>query len=101
MLKTELRSMKLSNREIEVMEQVAKGLTNKESAINLFVAEKTIKFHMTNIFRKLGFKHRAQLIVWCAEKNIDWSGGPKSSEPAPLNKPFDVTGLIVGKGGNA
>lgn len=101
MLKTELRSMKLSNREIEVMEQVAKGLTNKEAAARLFVAEKTIKFHMTNIFLKLGLKHRGQVILWCQEKKIDWSGGPKSSDPAPLNDAFNVTGLVVGKGGNA
>ena len=44
---------------------VTKGLSNKEVANQLFVTEKTIKFHLTNIYKKMSLKSRAQLIVWC------------------------------------
>lgn len=53
----------LSNREAEVAVLVAKGLSNKEVANQLFVTEKTIKFHLTNIYKKINVKSRAQLIV--------------------------------------
>jgi len=53
----------LSNRELEVVETVAKGITNKEAGNALFVTEKTIKFHLTNIYKKIGVKSRAELIV--------------------------------------
>jgi DNA-binding CsgD family transcriptional regulator len=55
----------LSNREAEVAELVSKGLSNKEVANQLFVTEKTVKFHLTNIYKKMNVKSRAQLIVWC------------------------------------
>jgi DNA-binding CsgD family transcriptional regulator len=55
----------LSNREAEVAELVTKGLSNKEVANQLFVTEKTVKFHLTNIYKKMSLKSRAQLIVWC------------------------------------
>lgn len=55
----------LSNREAEVAELVTQGLSNKEVANQLFVTEKTVKFHLTNIYKKMNLKSRAQLIVWC------------------------------------
>ncbi len=55
----------LSNREAEVAELVTRGLSNKEVANQLFVTEKTVKFHLTNIYKKMNLKSRAQLIVWC------------------------------------
>lgn len=55
----------LSNREAEVAELVSKGLPNKEVAGKLFVTEKTVKFHLTNIYKKMNVKSRSQLIVWC------------------------------------
>ena len=61
-----LRTVGLSNREVEVAKVVALGKSNKEVASRLFVTEKTIKFHLTNIYKKLKIKSRAQLIVWCA-----------------------------------
>jgi DNA-binding NarL/FixJ family response regulator len=53
----------LSKREREVCNMVATGLSNKEVASALFVTEKTVKFHLTNIYKTLGLKSRAQLIV--------------------------------------
>ena len=65
MLKDVLTQKGLSNREAEVAELVTKGLSNKEVANQLFVTEKTVKFHLTNIYKKMSVKSRSQLIVWC------------------------------------
>ena len=65
MLRDILIQKGLSNREAEVAELVTKGLSNKEVANRLFVTEKTVKFHLTNIYKKMNVKSRAQLIVWC------------------------------------
>ncbi len=65
MLKDVLIREGLSNREAEVAELVTQGLSNKEVANRLFVTEKTVKFHLTNIYKKMNVKSRAQLIVWC------------------------------------
>lgn len=65
MLRDVLINKGLSNRESEVAELVTKGLSNKEVANQLFVTEKTVKFHLTNIYKKMNVKSRAQLIVWC------------------------------------
>lgn len=61
-----LLDKKMSRREIEVVKLAAKGFSNKELASQLFVTEKTIKFHLTNIYKKMEVKSRSQLIVWCS-----------------------------------
>lgn len=55
----------LTNREAEVAVLTSKGLSNKEIGNQLFVTEKTVKFHLMNIYKKMNLKSRAQLIVWC------------------------------------
>lgn len=65
MLKEYLIRKGLSRRESEVASLVAEGLANRKIAERLFVTEKTVKFHLTNIYRKMKLKSRAQLIVFC------------------------------------
>lgn len=65
MLHEALEAKGLSSREAEVAVLVSKGLSNKVVSEHLFVTEKTVKFHLTNIYKKLSVKSRAQLIVWC------------------------------------
>lgn len=55
---------KLSKRELEVLEQMVKGLTNKEIAEVLFVSEKTIKTHVSHIFSKLEVNDRTQAAIY-------------------------------------
>ena len=55
----------LTNRDIHIIKLVTSGLSNKEVAHQLFVTEKTIKFCLVNIYKKLDLKSRAQLIIRC------------------------------------
>jgi DNA-binding NarL/FixJ family response regulator len=50
----------LSSREWEVLERVAQGLTNPQIAEALSVSENTVKFHLQNIFQKLGVSNRTE-----------------------------------------
>lgn len=71
----------LSNREKEVAQEVTKGESNKAIAAKLFVTEKTVKFHLTNIYKKVGVKSRAQLIVDSIKHG--WAPRPEILEDAP------------------
>lgn len=62
-LKDHLSSKGLSKRETEVVVLVLQGLTNKQVADQLCVAEKTVKFHLTNIYKRMKISRRSQ-IVW-------------------------------------
>ena len=53
----------LSRREREVLDLLLDNLSNKEIAAKLFVAERTIKFHVSNLLNKFGVQRRADLIV--------------------------------------
>jgi len=56
-----LAPLGLSVREIEVVELVLKGLSNKEIASRLFISTETVKKHAYNVYRKLGVQNRVQL----------------------------------------
>jgi DNA-binding NarL/FixJ family response regulator len=58
----------LSRREAEVAALIARGLTNKQIAAELIVAETTVDRHVSHILGKLGFATRAQVAVWVAER---------------------------------
>jgi len=58
----------LSRRESEVAALIARGLTNKQIAAELIVAETTVDRHVSHILGKLGFATRAQVAVWVAER---------------------------------
>lgn len=62
--KPESTETKLSPREQEVLEQVAKGLTNTEIAARLNVSENTVRFHLKNIFDKLNVTNRTEAAAW-------------------------------------
>jgi LuxR family maltose regulon positive regulatory protein len=53
----------LSERELEVLQLVAEGLTNQEAASRLFVSLNTVKAHTRNIYGKLGVHSRSQAVV--------------------------------------
>ena len=58
----------LSERELEVLRLVALGMSNKEIAEKLFLSQRTVKAHLTNIFNKLNVASRSEAIV----KGLQW-----------------------------
>lgn len=61
---TESIFIPLSNREIEVLEQIARGNSNKEIARALKISDQTVKNHITSILRKLAVNDRTQAVVY-------------------------------------
>jgi DNA-binding NarL/FixJ family response regulator len=60
--------LELSPRELEVLEAVATGLSNREIAAKLWVSEPTVKFHLTNVYRKLRVTNRTQATRWLLDR---------------------------------
>ncbi len=60
----------LTVREIEILEQVALGKTNQEIADVLFVSERTVRTHITNILAKLGLSNRTQAALYALREGI-------------------------------
>lgn len=52
----------LSPQEFQVSMAVARGLSNREVAETLFLSRKTVEFHLTNVYRKLGMRSRTELV---------------------------------------
>jgi DNA-binding NarL/FixJ family response regulator len=57
----------LSEREIEIIELVAQGLTNQEIAETLTISKRTVDNHVSNIFTKTGSKNRVALLNWAMD----------------------------------
>ena len=62
--------IRLSNRELEVIEYVSKGLSNKEIAEEMFLSVHTILTHRKNLMSKLGLKNTAGLVVYAVQNGI-------------------------------
>jgi DNA-binding NarL/FixJ family response regulator len=60
----------LSDRELEILQQVAAGDSNKEIAARLFITEGTVKNHVTNILGKLGVRDRTQAALRAREMGL-------------------------------
>jgi NarL family two-component system response regulator LiaR len=60
----------LSPRELEVLRQIAFGLTNREIGERLFVGEETVKTHVARVLGKLGLQHRTQLVAYALKHGL-------------------------------
>jgi DNA-binding NarL/FixJ family response regulator len=58
----------LSRREEEVLAALLEDLANKEVADRLHISERTVKFHVANLFTKFGVRRRADLILLCCQR---------------------------------
>ncbi|MBY8863371.1 protein kinase [Nocardia sp. CA2R105] len=59
---------KLTNRELQVADLIAQGLTNKQIATKLVISQRTAGGHVEHILTKLGFTSRAQIAAWVVEE---------------------------------
>lgn len=60
----------LSDRELDVVRHLAKGLGNKEIAKSLFISESTVKFHVHNICKKFGCTKRTQVVHFATSAGL-------------------------------
>jgi len=60
----------LTEREVEILQQMALGLTNQEIADALVLSERTVRTHVTNILAKLGLSNRTQAVLYALRAGI-------------------------------
>jgi DNA-binding NarL/FixJ family response regulator len=58
----------LTERERMVLELMGEGMTNRQIAERLFLAEKTVKNYVTSVLAKLGMERRTQAVAWIARR---------------------------------
>ena len=61
----------LTDRESAVLSMVARGQTDQEIAQQLHISERTVCYHLHNMYRKLGIGRRCEAIVWAAREGLD------------------------------
>jgi len=59
---SKLESLGITPRELEILELIAEGLSNKEIAERVYVSENTVKTHSSRVFDKLGARRRTQAV---------------------------------------
>ena len=60
----------LSEKEIAVLVELCQGHTNKQIAAQLWLSEQTVKFHLRNVYRKLGIKSRTEALRYAYEHDL-------------------------------
>jgi non-specific serine/threonine protein kinase len=60
----------LTRREREIAVLIARGLTNREIAAELVIAERTADTHVSNLLGKLGARTRSQIAAWAVEHDL-------------------------------
>jgi two-component system, NarL family, nitrate/nitrite response regulator NarL len=76
----------LTTREREILERVATGRSNRQITAEFWLSEQTIKYHLTNVYRKIGVSSRTEAAVFAYDHGLargNWSNGNRSENPAP------------------
>ena len=61
----------LTPRELEVLQLLLAGKTNKEIALEIAISAKTVEFHLDNIYTKLGVRSRMRAGVWAMQQGLE------------------------------
>jgi DNA-binding NarL/FixJ family response regulator len=72
----------LTPRELEILQLVAEGHSNVQLARMLFVGEQTVKFHLANIYQKLGVRNRTEASHWAHLNRVVSPSGPGRAQSA-------------------
>jgi DNA-binding NarL/FixJ family response regulator len=64
------RAAGLSEKEVVVLVELCHGRTNKEIAASLWLSEQTVKFHLRNVYRKLGIKSRTEALRYAYDHDL-------------------------------
>jgi DNA-binding NarL/FixJ family response regulator len=98
---TEPPADQLTDRELEVLRLLGRGLSNRLIARKLDISEKTVKNHLSNIYFKIGATHRTQAALYARDAGLIEARGeagqqpPVAGRPAPL-VPVPDGGASVG-----
>jgi two-component system response regulator DegU len=65
-----INDLSLTNRELEILRYIVEGMRNKEIANALYISEKTVKNHITNLLRKLDVEDRTQAAVFAVSQGL-------------------------------
>ena len=74
---------RLTLRELEILRLVAAGRTNREVARAAWITEQTVKYHLANIFRRLGVRSRSEAAAWAVENGVTNGDPPNGLEAQP------------------
>ena len=90
---------KLTRRELEILQLVSGGRSNRQVAQILWVADQTVKFHLANVYRKLGVRSRFEAAQWARENGIldvvaDTGEAISASEPAGKSNGHGAPALV-------
>jgi len=61
----------LTPRELEILQLVVAGYTNKAIAVEIFISEKTVEFHLDHIYTKIGVRSRLMAGIWAMQQGLE------------------------------
>jgi NarL family two-component system response regulator LiaR len=61
----------LTHRELEILQLILEGKTNKAIANEMFISLKTVEFHLDNIYTKIGTRSRLRAGVWAIHQGLE------------------------------
>ena len=67
----------LTSRELEILQLILVGYTNKAIAAEIYISEKTVEFHLDNIYTKVGVRTRMLAGIWAIQHGLE--GEPRES----------------------
>lgn len=74
------RTAGLTDRELEILKSLARGLSNKQISAEHWVTEQTVKFHLSNVYRKLDVSNRSEAVRYALQQGL-------AADEAAVNHP--------------